>query len=217
MKHRHLTELLTEGRFTTVEVFFPNAQKVAKATEPRAAVPAWGTPTSGRVPYSAVSGNVLNPAEMAAMQAAFPFIGKEVPERTFVYKVSHEIAKFLHTGDSVVVPRADGQGFGIGKVWLVHESAQIDYNSDTNYKWIVQRVDAEQYNENLAREQEFTDLLERTEKARRRAEVRNALLAQLTPTDPEAFASFVNAMKLLGVENPEAVIPAPAAPVAEKA
>lgn len=214
MKHRHLTELLTEGRFTTVEIFFPNAQKSAKPAEPRA--PVWA-PTPGRVPYAAVSGNVLNPAEMAAMQAAFPFIGKEVPERTFVYKVSHDVAKTLRTGDSVVVPRSDGQGFSIGKVWLVHESAQIDYNSDTNYKWIVQRVDAEQYNENLAREQEFTDLLERTEKARRRAEVRNALLAQLTPTDPEAFASFVNAMKLLGVENPEAVIPAPAAPVVEKA
>ena len=81
----------------------------------------------------------------------------------------------------------------------------------------MQRVDAENYLENLAREEQFREVLVQSEKARRRAEVRSSLLAQLTPTDPEGYAAFVDAMKLLGVNNPETIVQPPAAPVEEKA
>lgn len=219
MNQRHLTELLTEGRFTTVSVYFPadtgNPQPVKSSQKSAMYAPApgptapWAEATPGRVPFSAVKGGVLSVSEMAAMSAAFPFINKEVPSQTYTFKVSHELAKTLKNGDSVVIPHHGDEGYAIAKVWAVHQTAQIDYNSRVDYKWIVQRVDAEQYLENIAREANFRHMLEESEKARKRAEVRASLLAQLTPTDPEAYNNFVEAMKLLGVENAENVIPRP--------
>lgn len=223
---KHLVELLTEGKFTTVEVYFQNmvpewarTMKPAPAPAyPQPAAPAYMQPSPGRVPFSAVKdgkldSSALRPGEFEMLSAAFPFISAQMPEKTYTYKVSHELAAKLQSGDTVVIPdRKVATQFLTAKVWVVHPSAQIDYQAKHDYAWVVQKVDIEEYRKNLDQEAAFRSMVERSEQERIRVETRKNLLATIAPTDPEEYVRFMDAMKLLGIENPETVVPALATP-----
>ena len=69
----------------------------------------------------------------------------------------------IEEGDFVVVPSAnDDPDFplnSIGIVKLVHKRPQIDINSNYRYKWVVQRVDTREWDDMMARMEEFANEL----------------------------------------------------------
>jgi hypothetical protein len=218
--NKHLVELLTEGQFTTVAVYFTVEADVnvqAKQPSPEAPYhyredgtrarrsappPPWGLPRRPDL-------NEQSPQD--AMPAAFPFIERAVPSKTFIYKCSLEMAATLNQLDHVVVGGPTGN-FSIAKVWQVHATAQIDFNAHYAYHWLVQKVDSTAYDNHMQKERQFVAMLEESEKARQRAAVREALLASVRPIDPEALEIFKAGLQLLGV-TPQAagVVDTPAA------
>lgn len=207
---RHLIELLTEGKFTTVQVYFET--QLDKYREDMPAPPnGLQHPRSARssVAFRKPELNEYPWGEVAPETAMFPFVDAALPAKTYTYKVNHMQAANLAKGDRVVVP-TDADAFAVATVWMVDKTPQIDYNAQFEYRWLVQKVDAQEYNQNLAHEQQFRALLEENEKQRQREAIRSSMLQNMLPTDPDSLAQFNEALKVLGV-------PAFAAPVAPPA
>jgi hypothetical protein len=80
----------------------------------------------------------------------------------YTYKVPNEIE--LEVEDRVVVYSHD---FKIARVLAVHEVADIDFNSNYDYKWIAGKVDAQAYLERVEPEKQTTVEIKRAENKKR--------------------------------------------------
>lgn len=90
----------------------------------------------------------------------------------------------LAPGDLVVVPVASA-GWKIGKVISVDEDLLIEPNCDIKFKWVIDRVDMEEYRANQERNKEIESMLA----ASYRVTARQAYAAQfLTNADPKVLA-----------------------------
>ena len=202
--NKHLVEILTEGKFTTVAIYFNTEAEVAKQAAQAPQAPGNPAPMP-RSPYRerAVApppwgGPRLNEMSDAEVAGSFPFIEQAIPHKIFLYKASHEMAATLQRGDSVVVAGANN-GFMVGKVWQVHQTAQIDYDAPYAYRWLVQKIDTTAFDDHMQKEKQFVAMLQESEKARQRAQARESLLASVRPIDPEALEVFKAGLALLGV------------------
>lgn len=216
--NKHLIELMTEGHFTTLSVYFESALDANKRHSPLAAperdnlaprAPAWERPVSPVAQRYQIKAemNVMSPTEMQRMLgASFPFIDAAMPAKCYIYKVSKELAAQLTKGDRVIIPGSD-DNFIVGKVWQVHPESQIDYDAPYEYKWVVQKVDTEGYYNHMRNEANFRVALAEAEKAKQRDAIRASVLAAHDPGS-EAHRIFSAALAALGVQAPA---PAPAA------
>jgi hypothetical protein len=87
--------------------------------------------------------------------------------KTYTYKVP--LSMGLKAGDHAVV-KVGGE-FKVAEIAEVHEQPEIDVRAPYAYRWIVCKVDVEQYNETMERENKAIEALQRAERttARERA------------------------------------------------
>ncbi len=70
--------------------------------------------------------------------------------KTYTYKTMED----LEIGDKVVVD-SPKSGITVVEVFAVHDVCALDVDSSYSYKWIIQKVDTEQYDSLNAREETF--------------------------------------------------------------
>lgn len=215
--HKNVIELLTEGQYTTVSVYFQTkaeydsvAANIPQAAAPAPKAGAWATNQASRRTPAPWEESRWAPLDVAQ----FPFISNEIPAHLYTYKVSLELGKLLKQGDLVVVPsgRTKFEKFAVAKVWQVHATAQIDYEAGLNYSWIVQLVDTSQFNDHMQREATFRAMLTEAKKAEERAAIRASVLASMQP-GTDGYDIFAQALGVLGVEAPAPITPPPAPPM----
>lgn len=96
--------------------------------------------------------------------------------RQYTYRVP--LSMGVKDNDLVVVPvhADDTSELKFGKVVVVHDEPNIDVTAPFALKWVVARVDLEQYNTQVARERDALNELKRQERARAKADA----IAELT-------------------------------------
>ena len=91
---------------------------------------------------------------------------------------THYLFKTLDTqievGDLVTIPTDTRHGLGVVKVTEVN--VDVDFESGTQIKWIVDRVSTENNERILVEEKEWIDALIISEKRRKKAELRESLV-----------------------------------------
>jgi len=97
--------------------------------------------------------------------------------------------------DDAVVVESPSNGLCIVRVVEVHQTPQIDLDAPFEYKWIVQKVDRTGYDERVARERKFADMMLEVERTRQREQLMNDMRANL-PEGSEARKLFDSATAL---------------------
>jgi hypothetical protein len=91
----------------------------------------------------------------------------------------------VEEGDNVVVPVGAHEEWKVAVVACVHDSFEIEPNSDIKFKWIVGKIDVEGWRANNARNKEIESMLS----ASYRVNARQAYAAQfLNNADPKVLA-----------------------------
>jgi hypothetical protein len=127
----------------------------------------------------------------------------------YTYKVSNKV--LLEPDDYCVVIAPSGIP-QIVRVVSVDAKPKLDLDADFSYKWIVQKVDMTAYNEQLAAEESFREVLNDIE----RENQREILLKEFTNRMPEGSATrlkFENAVQQFTLQAPQ-VNQAPSGPLA---
>jgi len=91
------------------------------------------------------------------------------------YKYVTTTSMPLACGDVVVVPTRDK--LTIGMVCGVHDDLLIDTGADTEYKYVVCKVDSTRYAADMAKNAEIVQQLQKEHKARMREQFRQQCLA----------------------------------------
>jgi hypothetical protein len=111
-----------------------------------------------------------------------PFEEQTEGESGYVYKAP--LTENVKVDDYVVV-HTPQHGLAIAKVVKVDEVPDIDLDAPFDYKWIVQRIDRESYNERLEREKRFAASMLEVE----RQEQREKLVTSFKDSLPEGSAA----------------------------
>lgn len=185
MKTKHLVSLLQDNFVTVSVVFNSDRNQAAPVAPPLAHVspkhqtkqtppPAWAQELQAEDQWG----------ERPRHGAQQAYIYKAV--KTDQYKA----------GDFVVIEDPQ-RVLKIAEIVEVHEHAQIDYDSDYDYKWIVQRVDLTSYANVLKAEQTFKAGMVEVQRITERNKLIAEYKANYLPTDPEAQRVFENATKAI--------------------
>lgn len=94
--------------------------------------------------------------------------GAPVVNKAYTFKALK--TDFICAGDYIIVLTT--QGLRTGLVTLVHETPQIDFDSDVDYKWIVGKVDLTAHLQLIQREEEFKATLVEIERQKQREQFR---------------------------------------------
>ncbi len=150
---------LLDTTFTTIHVVFSNA------------VPAANT------------GRAVRPNEA---RSPLRYVEDDAPADSYVYK--SPLDANVSVGDHVVVftPR---EGLRIAKVVQVDAAPVIDVDAPFDYRWIVQRIDKEAYQERVDREERFSATMLEVERTKQREALVNSFQASL-PEGSAARALF---------------------------
>lgn len=97
-----------------------------------------------------------------------------VNSKEYTYKVDMDVE--LKEGDFVVV-EAVGQ-LKVVVVTEVHLTPQINYHGNTTYKWVLQKVEVDAYNEKVKEEQYMKHNLKLLEANQQRDIIRKAFIEQ---------------------------------------
>lgn len=109
-------------------------------------------------------------------------------ETLYTYKAP--LAMGLRVDDLVIV-HSESRGWAFARVMVVDETADIDVDADSNYHWIVQRVDREGYQALIDKEKMFGTQMLKVERARQRESLLDSFRASL-PEGSAARALFDN-------------------------
>lgn len=192
---RHITELLTEGQYATVAVYFNT--EASKEQEP-----AWSPEQTRRQIAVKQWGAKQDSVKNLLSAPQFPFIDAALPADVYVYKCSLAMAQQMKTGDRVVVPPTGrNPSMRVATVWQVHATPQIDFSANFDYKWIVQVLDTAEYDEHMDREMRFKAMLLEVEKVKEREAIRASVLGNVDPGS-EAYRVFEQALRLMNVPAP---------------
>lgn len=102
-------------------------------------------------------------------------------QKSWTYKT---LDASIKVGDLVVVPSGTRHKMTVAKV--VEVDADIDFNSDIQYKWIVQRVDREAHETVLKQEAEAMAFVKSADKRRHKEELRVAMMKD----NPEQYKAL---------------------------
>jgi hypothetical protein len=126
-----------------------------------------------------------------------PNSARHADQPKYVYKVAESLG--VQPGDRVVVevegrPNCDEPRISMKVVWAVgvHDEPQIDVSAPYIYKWVVDKVRVDAYNDQLKREVEAVALIKAGERKKAQADAMDALLATVPNRD--------ELLKLLGVQ-----------------
>jgi len=129
--------------------------------------------------------------------------------RAYTYKAPREAG--VQVGDHVVT-YSDSRGLAIGRVVRVDDAPDIDIDASFEYKWIVQRIDREGYQDRVERERAFNAKMLEVERVKQREELVNSFLSNL-PEGSEARRLFEQTTAGMTVTpaapNPGNIPPAP--------
>lgn len=114
-------------------------------------------------------------------------------QSAFTYKVRKDSG--IKVDDAVIV-ESPQNGLQIVRVVEVHDTPQIDLDAPFEYKWIIQRVDRTEHDEQVAKERQFNDTMLEVERTRIREETLNNMRQHL-PEGSEARKLFDQAQALL--------------------
>lgn len=106
-------------------------------------------------------------------------------KRTYTYKTTE---KFEEGDRAIVCPN------GILKVVTVrevHDTPQIDFGSNIEYKWIVQKVDLESYNKRMEQEELMAVELRKSIANKKREEVKADLVKSLGVDDVNKLTALI--------------------------
>ena len=81
----------------------------------------------------------------------------------------------LKVGDFVIVPTDSRHKMTVARVEAV--DADVDFESPTEVKWIVARINKEENDNILAEEKKWIETLKQSEKRRKREEIKKNMLA----------------------------------------
>lgn len=113
-------------------------------------------------------------------------------------KLFKTLDESLKKGDMVVVPTNTRHGMTVCKVEEI--DFRVNFDTHTQYDWIIGRVDVPAYESIIAQEKQVIDRIGKAEENRKRAELAAALgLAEINLTD-------------LDIINSTAALPAPPTP-----
>jgi hypothetical protein len=127
----------------------------------------------------------------------------------YTYKVSDKILLQPEDYCIIIAPSGVPQ---VVRVVSVDTKPKLDLDADFSYKWIVQKVDITAYNEQLAAEEAFREVLNDIE----RENQREILLKEFTNRMPEGSAArlkFDRAVQQFTLQAPQ-VVQAPSGPLA---
>lgn len=113
--------------------------------------------------------------------------------QSWTYKVRKDSG--IKVDDAVIV-ESPQNGLQIVRVVEVHDTPQIDLDAPFEYKWIIQRVDRTEHDEQVAKERQFNDTMLEVERTRIREETLNNMRQHL-PEGSEARKLFDQAQALL--------------------
>lgn len=114
--------------------------------------------------------------------------GAEQTNQTYTYKVPEAVAKTLVKGDLLVVPAR--KAFAVVKVSVIHETPKINVREPLALRWIVQKVDTTQYDDQAAREKQAVEQVEVAERRQAQEAALQTLLG--SADDREAFLRLIN-------------------------
>lgn len=113
--------------------------------------------------------------------------------QSFTYKIRKDSGVKV---DDAVIVESPQNGLQIVRVVEVHDTPQIDLDAPFEYKWIIQRVDRTEHDEQVAKERQFNDTMLEVERTRIREETLNNMRQHL-PEGSEARKLFDQAQALL--------------------
>lgn len=187
MRQRQMFNLLDQG-YKTIRVVFSDG------------------PYSPQAPAQSRSGAPMPPP---APRAAWDDTGDSPVG--YIYKAP--IDTKLTAGESYVVVNSPHGGLKVAQVVQVHARPEIDFDGDTDYKWIVQAIDLSEYNANVERERNFNDAMVEVERERQRENVMESFRNKL-PEGSHARQMFDQQVQAVaGLQQPAPLSP-PAAPPA---
>jgi len=91
----------------------------------------------------------------------------------------------LEVDDLVVVPSVKEHDCDVAIVTKVHATPQIDFNVNYIYKWVMCKIDMEQYNARMEKEESLQQELMRLEFTKAKESVTSMLKEQMNLTDDE--------------------------------
>ena len=103
--------------------------------------------------------------EVRAIKCNYHDAGSDLKDRSRVFKTKDAS---IEVDDLVVVPTSTRHNYTVVKVEEV--DTDIDFDSNTDYNWIVQKVDIKEHEETIAVEKIVINHLRRGEVLRRRAQ-----------------------------------------------
>lgn len=138
------------------------------------------------------------------------------PAQFQVYTFKINTSEFPVIGDHVVVSTT--KGMRVGVIREVHASPQIDLHADYDYKWVVGKINMDDYLATLHREKAFTTALEEIERQKQREEVRKSFAESMGDSDllTNMFNGAISSLNQK-LEAPVADTPVQQAPVYEAA
>jgi hypothetical protein len=95
--------------------------------------------------------------------------------------------KSISKGDICVVPTNGENRLGFTTVQVAEVDLEIDYDSRTEVRWIVSKVDVSEFKRVLDRETQFMDAVAKADKRRRADELRKSLLANMPEEEIKAL------------------------------
>jgi len=131
-------------------------------------------------------------ARMRSAPPAAPQDSDQQPQ-TFTYKVRKDWN--VSVNDAVVV-ESPQNGLQIVRVVEVHVAPQIDLDAPFEYKWVIQKIDRTGHDEQVAKENQFNQMMLEVERTRQREVTLNDLRTHL-PEGSEARRLFEAAQQLL--------------------
>lgn len=189
VKNKHLYSLLDQS-YTTIAVVFLNQNPIA-AAPPQ---PAKRAPGDTRIDRNAAP---WGQAESTA-----------IPEHYGACQYTYKAPRIANISvDDYVVVHSKARGLVIARVVRVDDNPRIDVDASFDYKWIVQRVDREGYDQRVRAEQCFADAMLDIERVRQR-ELMLSGFRDTLPEGTEARALFDRTVQSL---NAPTIDPAPKA------
>lgn len=100
------------------------------------------------------------------------------PQTRYTFKT---LDKTLKVGDLVIVPTDTRHNFTVVQVSAV--DVEVDFESSVQLKWLVGRVDLQDYNDVVSKESEWIDVLKQSEKRRKREELKKSVFDMYEDTE----------------------------------
>lgn len=186
-----------QTNYDTVQVSFlsaaPHGYRAAPAAQP---MPAYPQPPG--MPAPAWAGNDKPWMTQEDLKPAQPTVA------LYSYKVPKGLG--LKVGDYVVVPSKDSITFA--RVEIVDALPTLDFtDSGIVYKWVIQKIDFDVYNQLMKAEAEFSQRMVEVHRMKHQQEMIKTMRNQfLSESDPETARLFSAALESIGAQVPAAPI-----------